>query len=126
MTADELQERLVVFAVRILHLADALPETAAGRHVRNQIVRCGTSPAPNYSEARGAESRADFFHKLRIVFKELNETQVWLLIILQAKLLKEDRIKDIADENIQLCKIVATAVSSAKRTKLKASSPTPK
>ena len=68
--ADQLEERLVDFAVRIILLSTGLPKTPAGRHVAGQILRCGTSPAPNYSEARAAESRADFVHKMRVVLKE--------------------------------------------------------
>jgi hypothetical protein len=71
--ADELEERLVDFAVRVVKLSARLPRTPAGRHMAGQILRSGTSPAPNYGEARGAESSADFVHKLRIVLKELNE-----------------------------------------------------
>ena len=56
--ADALQERLVLFAVKIIDLAACLPKTTAGRHVAGQVLRPGTSPAPNYAEARGAESRA--------------------------------------------------------------------
>jgi four helix bundle protein len=51
--ADELQRRLVSFAVKIIELAGHLPKTPAGRHVSSQILRSGTSPAPNYGEARG-------------------------------------------------------------------------
>lgn len=72
--ADALEDRLIEFAVRIVNLSANLPRTPAGRHIANQILRSGTSPAPNYGEARGAESRADFVHKLRVVLKELNET----------------------------------------------------
>ena len=79
--ADEIEERLINFAVRIIKLTSALPKTPAGRHVAGQILRSGTSPAPNDGEARGAESSADFVHKLGIVLKELNETLIWLLII---------------------------------------------
>jgi four helix bundle protein len=50
-------------------------------------VRCGTSPAPNYAEACGAESRKDFIHKLSICLKELRETRCWLKLILKAELL---------------------------------------
>ena len=78
--ADELQNRLIDFAVRIINVADALPNSPAGRHISGQILRCGTSPAPNYAEARGAESRADFVHKLKVALKELNETSVWLRV----------------------------------------------
>jgi len=72
---DDLAKRLVVFAARIGKVVDALPETRLGRHVAGQLVRCGTSPAPNYAEARGAESTKDFVHKLAICVKELRESQ---------------------------------------------------
>jgi four helix bundle protein len=85
--ADELESRLIDFAVRIIRLSARLPRTAAGKHIAGQILRSGTSPAPNYGEARGAESRADFVHKLRVVLKELNETSIWLRIIERSQLL---------------------------------------
>lgn len=75
---DELEERLINFAVRVIKLSARLPKTPAGKHIARQILRSGTSPAPNYGEARGGESHADFVHKLGIVLKELNETQIWL------------------------------------------------
>jgi len=65
--ADKLEERLINFAVRIIKLAARLPKTPAGRHVSGQILRAGTSPAPNYGEARGAESRPDFVHKISCI-----------------------------------------------------------
>ena len=67
--ADKLEERLIDFAVRIVNLSASLPKTPAGKHIAGQIMRSGTSPAPNYGEARGAESHADFVHKLGIVLK---------------------------------------------------------
>jgi len=57
-----------------------MPRTLQGRHICNQILRSGTAAAANYGEARGAESRADFVHKLKIVSKEPNETVIWLEI----------------------------------------------
>ncbi len=84
--ADELEERLIDFAVRIIWLSAALPKTPAGKHIAGQILRSGTSPAPNYGEARGAESHADFVHKLGVVLKELNETSIWLRVIDRSQL----------------------------------------
>jgi len=63
--ADILEVRLIDFAVRIIKLSAKLPKTAAARHISGQILRSGTSPAPNCGEARGAESPNDFIHKLR-------------------------------------------------------------
>ena len=72
--ASEVEDRLIDFAVRVIKVADALPKTPAGKHIALQLLRSGTSPAPNYAEARGAESNADFVHKLKIALKELNES----------------------------------------------------
>src|SRR5437588_1675757 len=107
--ADELEERLIDFAVRIVKLSASLPRTAAGRHVAGQILRSGTSPAPNYGEARGGESAADFVHKLRIVLKELNETSIWLRIIERSELIRSQLLSDITNENTELCRIFASS-----------------
>ena len=112
--ADELETRLVDFAVRIIKLSNSLPKTSAGKHVANQILRSGTSPAPNYSEARAVESRADFLHKLGIVLKELNETSVWLRIINKSGLISSLLMANIIDETTQLSKIIASSVKTSK------------
>ena len=112
--ADALEDRLVEFAVRIIKLAARLPKTAAGRHIAGQILRSGTSPAPNYGEARGAESSNDFIHKVRVVLKELNETLIWLRIIKRSELLREELLVDIIEENSELCKIFATTLRTAR------------
>ena len=54
----DLQERFIDYAVRIIKLSGALPETKAGKHICSQALRSGTSPAPNYGEAQSAESKA--------------------------------------------------------------------
>ena len=113
--ADELEERLIDFAVRIIKLSASLPRTPAGKHVAGQILRCGTSPAPNYGEARGAESSADFVHKLRIVLKELNETSIWLRIIERSQLLKPQQLSSLAREAKELCRIFTASLKTARR-----------
>jgi four helix bundle protein len=113
--ADKLEERLIDFAVRIIKLSARLPRTAAGKHIAGQILRSGTSPAPNYGEARGAESHADFIHKLRVVLKELNETCVWLRIIERSEILLRQLLVDIIQENRELCRIFTTSLRTARR-----------
>jgi four helix bundle protein len=115
--ADELEERLIDFAVRIVNLSASLPKTAAGKHIAGQIMRSGTSPAPNYGEARGAESHADFIHKLRIVLKELNETSIWLRVIERSKMLRKELISDIVGENRELCRIFTASLRTARNLK---------
>lgn len=112
---NDLEERLIDFAVRIIKVADALPDTPVGKHVSRQLLRSGTSPAPNYAEARGAESNADFIHKLKIALKELNETSVWLRVGCRAELIKEERLAELIDENQQLCRILNASAKTAKQ-----------
>ncbi len=115
--ADALEERLIEFAVRIVNLSANLPKTPAGKHISGQILRSGTSPAPNYGEARGAESHADFVHKVRIVLKELNETSIWLRVIERSNMLRRDLLLDIVGENKELCRIFTTSLRTARKTK---------
>lgn len=112
--ANELEERMIEFAVHVIHAADSLPKTSAGRQIAGQMLRSGTAPAPNYAEARGAESTADFAHKLKIVSKELNETSIWIPIIICGRLLKAALLQPLLDENLQLCRIVNASISTAK------------
>lgn len=111
---DALEERLLDFAARTGLVVDALPDPRMGRHVAEQLVRCGTSPAPNYSEGCAAESRADFVHKLGIVLKELRESRVWLRLMVKAKLLPPAKLNALIDECFQLMNIIAKSIVTAK------------
>lgn len=115
--ADELEERLIEFAVRLIKLSASLPKTPAGKHIAGQILRSGTSPAPNYGEARGAESHADFIHKLGIVLKELNETSIWLRVIERSELLKRELLAGIIAENKELCRLFTSSLKTARSNK---------
>jgi four helix bundle protein len=112
--AIELEERLIDFAVRIIRLTAYLPKTPAGKHIAGQILRSGTSPAPNYGEARGAESYADFVHKIGIVLKELNETSIWLRVIDRSEMLKKELLTGIIEESREPCRIFTASVTTAR------------
>ena len=111
---DALEERLLDFAARAGSVVDALPGSRMGRHVAGQLVRCGTSPAPNYAEACAAESRADFVHKLAIVLKELRESRVWLKLCIKCKLLPLPKLTGLIGECTELMKIIAKSIVTAK------------
>jgi len=115
MTSDELVERLINFSARIGKVVDALPDTRMGRHIGGQLVRSGTSPAPNYEEACAAESRADFVHKLSICLKELRESRSWIRLIIKTEMLTEHRMSELLDESNQLCNIIAQSIVTAKQ-----------
>ena len=113
---EDLEERLLDFAARVGNVVDALPDTRLGRHIAGQLVRSGTSPAPNYAEACAAESKRDFIHKLSIALKELRESRSWINLILKSELLPEPRMAQLLDEVSQLCNIVGKSIVTAKAT----------
>jgi len=102
------------FAVRIGKIVDQLSRTRMGNHVARQLVKCGTSPAPNYEEACAAESRNDFIHKLAISLKELRETKMWLWFIKESRLLDSDEVDWLTEESDQLGKIIGKSIATAK------------
>jgi four helix bundle protein len=108
-----LQQRLISHASAILDVSSKLPKTFQANHVSRQLLRAGTAAAANYAEARGAESRADFIHKLRIVLKELNETSVWIQLILENSMLSAETTSKIIAENEELCRIIAASIKTA-------------
>jgi four helix bundle protein len=107
---DDIQERLIAFGIDVIDLCDELPRTLVGRHIADQLLHSGTSPAPNYAEARAAESRRDFAHKLGIVFKELKESAIWLETIRRRGMLPPSRLGTVQRECDELCRIAATSL----------------
>ena len=110
----DLENRLVEFAGMVIDVVEKLPKNLAAKHLGGQLVRSGTSPALNYAEAVGAESKADFIHKMGVVLKELRETRVCLAIIKQQKYMEETMLAKVLDECQQLVFIVSKSVKTAK------------
>jgi len=112
---ENIEERLIDFAVRAMHLCEKLPSNhPASLHIKRQLVRSATAPAPNYAEARNAESAKDFIHKLKIALKELNESRIWLKMIIRAGLVKEALLSELLDECEQLCRILSSSIKTVK------------
>jgi four helix bundle protein len=111
---EQLSDRLLDFAVRVIKIVDALPKTVTGKHVDRQLIRAGTSCGSNYEEACGAESRSDFAHKMSIVLKELKETRFWLRVIDRTEMLAPKHTESVMNECEQLCAITAKSIITAK------------
>ena len=109
----DLEERLLEYAAQIVRLVEKLPNTRAGNHIADQLLRSGTSALPNHGEAEGAESKNDFIHKLGICHKELRESRRWLKLIRRVPLLTDTAALDVAlDETDELVRIFAASRAS--------------
>jgi len=115
MKNQELEDRLIDFAILIFRIASELPKTKVGSTLESQIVRSGTSTALNYGEVQGAESRRDFIHKFQVVLKELRETFVAVKIIKRAELCSDPNLIDsVFQECNELISITVKSVNTAK------------
>ena len=114
---NKLCERLLNFASDIIKLSTRLNKTVTGRYISGQLVRAVTSAGANYEEACGAESRADFIHKLQIVFKELKESRYWLRLVKKSKLDSGRQLEVLLKEVEELTNIIARSVITAKKNK---------
>jgi|PlaIllAssembly_1097288.scaffolds.fasta_scaffold93595_2 four helix bundle protein len=112
----DLEERLVNFAVLIVEICDNMKDTKASNHLSGQLIRSGTSPALNYGEAQGGESRRDFIHKIKVVLKELRESFICLKISYRSNLYKsEEKMKLAMNENNELISIFVKSVETAQK-----------
>jgi four helix bundle protein len=105
MTSHELKERTMRFAVRVLKLADALPNKASGRTIANQVARSGCSVAANYRSALRGKSRADFINKITVVLEEADETTFWIELTERIGLVPAKRLTGLRVEAEELVKI---------------------
>ena len=114
MDSEGLINRTKEFAHRCVQLAMALPETALGKHLRGQVIRCSTSVAANYRATCLSQSKASFIAKLSIVLEETDESAFWLEFIIDESLLQENMVKPLLQEAEELTAIFASSRKTAR------------
>jgi four helix bundle protein len=110
----ELKERTKQFALRIFKLVEALPQNTVGRAIGNQLVRSGTSVGANYRSACRGKSKADFVAKLKTVAEEADESEFWLELIIDGKILKKELVEPLFVEAGELTAIFTSSINTAK------------
>src|SRR5712692_8209467 len=117
MNPDDLKKRTKQFALRILKLVAALPNTVAGRAIGNQLVRAGTAVPANYRAACRGRSKAEFIAKLGTVEEEADESAFWMELIIEGGLLPAAKVEALLKEANELVAIMAASRISAARGK---------
>jgi four helix bundle protein len=117
MNPQELKERTKQFALRVMRLVDALPNTPKGHAMAGQLVRSGTSVAANYRAACRGRSRAEFISKIGVAEEEADETALWLELIIADKNLADKKVLPLLTEANELLAILAASYISASRNK---------
>ena len=114
MKSEEMKARMRAFALRIIRLAESLPNTATANVIRNQMLRCGPSVGANYRAACRAKSRPDFVSKMGTVEEEADEPIYWMELLIDAEIVMLARISDLLDEADQILSIVISSIKTAK------------
>lgn len=114
MKNDVVKEKSFQFSVRIVNLYKML--NGRGEYVMSkQLLRSGTSIGANVREAKNAESKADFIHKLSISQKEADETLYWLELLKATDYLKNDEFNSINKDGIEVIKLIKSIIVSTKK-----------
>ena len=113
MIGDELKERTKGFAHRCVKLANTLPNSTLGRHIKGQLIRCATSVASNYRAACMAQSKASFISKLSIVIEEVDESYFWVEFIIDENIMKKEQVEPLLKEADELTAIFTTSRKTA-------------
>ena len=110
-----IQERTLSFAIRVVKLCQFLSkQDGVTKVLYKQLIRSGTSIGANVREAQSAQSDRDFLHKLEIALKEARETEYWLIILIEADVVPELRIKLLKQESEEIIKILVVKTKKIK------------
>ena len=111
----ELRKRIYAFALRIVDFVRSLPKNWVALKIGRQLLRSGTSVDANYEEACGVFSKADFTFKLNTSFKEAKESNYWLRLLWDSKIVTGSEIDSLIQESREIRNILGTGVRTAKK-----------
>ena len=111
---QDLRARTKAFALRIIKLYAALPQSLDAQVLGKQLLRSGTSVGAHYHEGCRAKSDADFINKIEGGLQELEETMYWLELVSEAGFFTEERLKPLHEEAEELIAMFVTMVKNVK------------
>ena len=112
--AEQIKRQTKQFALRIIRLFRALPRAAEAQVIGRQLLRSGTAVAANYRAVCRARSKAEFIAKIGVVVEEADETVFWLEMLVEAGIVREERMEPLLKEANELLAIFAASQRTAR------------
>jgi len=112
--AEQIKRRAKQFALRIIRLFRALPRAAEAQVIGRQLLRSGTAVAANYRAVCRARSKAEFVAKIGVVVEEIDETVFWLEMLVEAGIVRANRMEPLLKEANELLAIFAASQRTAR------------
>jgi len=113
--SEQLRERTKQFTINIVYLYRALPKTEDAKVFGKQLLRSASSVAANYRAVCRARSKAEFISKIGIVVEEIDESVLWLELLLDTGIVVEEKMKKLLRESNELLAIFAASQRTVKR-----------
>ncbi|HUU92052.1 MAG TPA: four helix bundle protein [Phycisphaerae bacterium] len=126
MTPEEMKQRTKRFALRVIRVVVALPRSNVTDVIGRQLLRAGTSVGANYRAACRSRSDGDFLARMGIVEEEADEALYWMEMLVEASLVKADRLADLRREGEEILAIVVASLKTVKKRKQRRTSANPK
>ncbi|MGM0587462.1 MAG: four helix bundle protein [Bacteroidota bacterium] len=109
-----IQQKSFDFALKIVDLYKVLVHQKKEFVMSKQLLRSGTSVGANVEEAIGAQSKADFIHKLSISYKEARETSFWIKLLNKSSYIDDQVYKELKQDCDEVLRILTSILNTLK------------
>ncbi len=115
MKENKLVDLSKQFAVDVVNLCTEIKKLKKGNVLLNQLLRSGTSIGANIHEANYAASKADFINKFQIALKECYESDYWLGLFKETKMITEEKYREMYAECSKIRRLLIASLTTAKK-----------
>ena len=115
MTKEEMKVRTKRYALRVIKVAQAVPNNRVGNVLGSQLLRAGTSVGANYRAICRAKSTADFLNKLKIVEEECDESLFWMELLIESETQTQQKLGALMAEGNEMLSIVVAALKTTRQ-----------
>jgi four helix bundle protein len=115
MDEQTFKTRTKKFALRVIRLTEALPNTRTADVIGKQLVRSGTSVGANYRAACRAQSVGDMIAKLKNVEEEADESLYWMELLVEAGMVQSAKMADLQKENEELLAMTVASIKTLRQ-----------
>ena len=111
---SDINQRCFQFSLAVIALSDRLPNKRSAWVINDQLLRSSTSIGANLTEARASSSRLEYKKYYEIALKSANESQYWLELLRESKLIDSSDINKLLSEVVERARMLGAGVIKLK------------
>jgi len=108
---EGLGDRLFKFTINVMKFLGTLPKAPEVQVIRYQLAKSSGSSGANYEEAQAASSRPDFAYKMKIVLREMRESNYWIRVCIEMNFGDQSQAEKLSLESGELKNILGSICS---------------